>query len=138
MRRRFLLPGFTSTKGVNQGASGQLSGITAAHRIRQDTLHCPEICNLRLNFGEMTCRKVAHLAACVLAVLGRKGQQRADFIEGEPERAGTADESEGPRFGRSVHSPPAGGARRRRQHLDALVIPDGLDIDPGPSGQLTD
>ena len=77
-------------------------------------------------------------AQALLAVLGRKGQQRANFIEGEPEFAGTADKGKCPRFGRAVDPPPAGGARRRGEHLDALVIADGLDIHPTPSGQFAD
>src|SRR5260370_20315538 len=70
--------------------------------------------------------------------MGGKGQQGANFVEGESELAGTADEGEGSRFGRAVDPTPAGGARRRRQHLDALIVTDGLDIDPGTPGQFAD
>ena len=57
---------------------------------------------------------------------------------GESEFAGTANKGERPRLGRAVDASAAGGPRRQGQHLDALIVSDGLDIDAAPPGQFAD
>jgi hypothetical protein len=86
----------------------------------------------------MTIREFARLCASALAVPGGKGKQGANFVEGESEFAGTADKGKCPRFHRAIDPSPIGGARRRGEHLDALIISDGFDIHAGPSGQFAD
>jgi len=57
-----------------------------------------------------------------------EGKQSANLLKSEPEVAGSPDESQRPCFGRSVDPSPARRSGRCRQHFDALVIADGLDI----------
>jgi len=45
--------------------------------------------------GKVTSGQLADLGAGVCAVISGKGQQGANFIEGEPEFARTSDEGEG-------------------------------------------
>ena len=78
----------------------------------------------------MTRCNLAHLAAGVVAILSRNGQKGANFVEREPELARTPDESQAPYFRRPVDTPSTGGAWRRGQYLDALVVANGLNIDP--------
>src|SRR5205807_1862626 len=91
-----------------------------------------------LNLPKMGCCKLARLGTCLLPVLSRKSEQRPDFIEGEPEFARAADKSEGARLSRAVAPSATHGARRRGQHLDPLVIPDGLDVDSCLPGEFAD
>src|SRR5215472_3499741 len=93
--------------------------------------HCVEIGNLCSNVRKVTRCNLAHLAAGIVTIFGRNGQQGANFVERKPKFARTPDESQAPYFSRSVDTPPTGGAWRRGQHLDALVVANGLNIDPG-------
>ncbi len=60
-----------------------------------------------------------------------EAEQGTDVFERETKFARPADEAEYPHIPVAIDTPPAGGARRRGQHLDPLVITDRLDIDPG-------
>jgi len=71
-------------QGVDERASGRFTSIAAAHRVRQHTLHGPEIGNLRLDIRKVARRELMYFGASVLSVLGGKSQQRANFIEGKP------------------------------------------------------
>ena len=73
-----------------------------------------------------------------LAILSRKSQQGANLIEAEASLARAADKREGSCFDRPVHPPPAGSARWRGEHLDALVVANDLNIDPGTPRKLAD
>jgi hypothetical protein len=68
-----------------------------------------ELLKIAAPLQKMADRELTYLGASPAAVFGRKDQQCANFIEGEPELARTADEGKCPRFGRAVDPPPAGG-----------------------------
>src|SRR5262249_6562656 len=67
-----------------------------------------------------------------------EAKQGADLVEREPEFPRAAHEGEDAPFGRAVNAPTVGRARRQRQHLDLLIVADGLDLDTGQPGELAD
>src|SRR6516162_1357036 len=115
-----------------------LASVAACHSVRQNPLHRVQVGNLRSDLGQVPPRDRARFAACPAAVLGGQREQCADFAEREAELASAADESERPAFGPAIDPPAAGGAPRRGQELNPLIIADGLDADCGPSRQLAD
>ena len=125
-------------EGVEHRTPGRVASIAAPHRIRQDTFHRLEVCDLGTDFGEVSRRELAHLGTGVAGTPSRKGQQGANFAEGEPELASAMDKGKDPYVGRPVDTPPTGRTRRCRQHLDPLIVADGLDVDPGPPGKFAD
>src|SRR5262249_50403287 len=86
--------GERSRERVDQRTALHLACVATLHSIRQHTRHCAEIDNLCPNVRQVTRCNLAHLAAGVLAIVGGKGQQGANFVEREPELAGTPDESQ--------------------------------------------
>jgi len=59
-------------EGVEHWTSGRFACIAAPHRIRQDTLHRLEVCDLSTDFGEVSRRQVTHFGARFAATFGRK------------------------------------------------------------------
>src|SRR5262245_66243058 len=65
-----------------------------------------------------------------------KPHQSPDLFKREPEFSRAPYESQSADVRRIVHPPATCSARRRRQHLDAFVISDGLDVYAGEAGYL--
>ena len=84
----------------------------------------------------MVRRELTNLGAHFTPVIGGKREQRTDFVKAKPELACTADESKRAGLDFTVGPPPTGGAWRMWHHVDALVVADGLDVDPGAPGKF--
>jgi hypothetical protein len=72
--------------------------------LRQDGLKLHEISELVPNVRQMCARDPVHVSTW-RAPWPSQGKHGANFLESEPEVAGSPDESQYPRFGRSVDSP---------------------------------
>src|SRR5712691_446040 len=72
-----------------------------------------------------------HLRARTLALVGQL-EECPDLVDGEAERAGTADEGQSLEMVRPVQPITAGASRGRGQEPNALVVADRLDIAAGP------
>ena len=123
---------------VDEGTAGCPTGIAALHGIRQHALQCAKIGNFRPNLRKVTDCKLTCFGAYLVAVPGGEDEQGSDFVKAEPEFAGTSDKGEDARLGHAVGPSSIGGPGRSRNHLDTLVIADGLDIDAGAPGEFAD
>src|SRR3989442_397271 len=119
-------------------ASGELAGIAQLHGLCQEVLHGAQIGDFCADVGKVHSRDLAHLGAGPFAVVRGQPEEDADFVKGETEFTGSADERQRAALSGAVDPPPAGGAWRRRQDLDALVIADGPNIYPGPPRHFAD
>ena len=85
---------------------------------------------------------------CAIAILctsaheARSGPPRANKARissrVNPRSRGAPDEGQCSSFGRSVEPPTVRRSARRRQHFDALVVADGLNVHAAVLGKLTD
>src|SRR6266481_8130573 len=84
----------------------------------------------------MSAGEVSDFDARLMPAFGGKPEQGADFIEGKSEFPCAPDKGQSATLRLAVEPPPAGSARRVRHHVDALVVADGLDVDPGAPGEF--
>src|SRR5712691_10595897 len=84
---------------------------------------------MRGNFPDLAARRISGTA---------QAEQGADFLERETELARSADEGKDSNVGRSVHPAAVFRALRHRQHLDPLIVADGLDVYARQAGQPAD
>src|SRR5260221_481421 len=65
-------------------------------------------------------------------------QQGADFVERKAQFTRAPNEDQDAMVGRVINPATAGGARRRRQQFDPLVVADGFNIYPAALRKLAD
>jgi hypothetical protein len=56
-------------ESVDYRTTRQLTGSTAPHGVRHDKLHGSQIGYFCPNLGQVTCRELAYLSACVLRII---------------------------------------------------------------------
>src|SRR5258708_3883916 len=96
-----------------------------------------QVADFRADVTAVARGDVADLAAGDFARSG-EGEQGPDVLDRKTELARPADETQYSRVPDAKDTPAAGGARRRGQHLDPLVIADRLDVDAGAPRELAD
>src|SRR6266404_6685477 len=126
----------TGIQNIEHRAVGGSALRALSDRFRQDSFELDEVGELTTNARQMGARYLMHVGAR-RAFWPSQGQQGANLLKRESEVTGTPDESQCPFFGWPVDPPPVRRAWRRRQHFDALVIADGLDVHAAVLGQLT-
>ncbi len=100
----------------------------------ENPLHAPEDFQLKFNLREPVSRDASDRIA-IGAVL--ELQQLADFLQRKAQLLCMLDEADAiDQADRVVTECP--GARRNRQQLSVLVVPDGLDADIGGAGEAAD
>src|SRR5262249_20141485 len=122
---------------VQHGTIGYVLAGTFRDSPAQYAFELCEVSDLRTDIVEMMLGDGAHLGAGRPARPG-ESEQGADFVQRKAQLPSTPDESEDARFLRSIDAVPAGGASRRGEHLDFLVIADGLDVHAGPAREFAD
>ena len=117
-----------------------VGGIEATGAARQPGEFGAQPCELTDPIVELGCPAVDQVADVVARGLTpfSKGEHAADLTKGEPAGLRGADESEPTEDRLVVTAVPVGGAGRRRQQAEVLVVADGLGRHSGAVGDLTD
>ena len=131
------LLGASDIENVQNGTIRCGCSSASGHCFRQQPLELAKISNLGTDIVQMLRGNVANLAA---RHLGRASQpdQCADFIEREAQLTRPTNERQDAEMIGVIDATATRCARRRWQHLDPLVVPDGFDINRRQFRQLTD
>jgi hypothetical protein len=96
-----------------------------------------ELQDALIEVGGVALKQVGDMGAGGLPVVA-EGDDLADLAQGEADRLGSPDEPEAPQDRLVVAAVARGGAGRRGQDADLLVVADGLGRDVCLVGELTD
>jgi hypothetical protein len=136
-RPRRLGGGALTEQGVDDRALRHVAVTASIGHGFQDALDPPQIGDLPTHGGKVVHRHFIDLAAGICAAVDEV-EQGADVVEAEAQFPAAPYEGEALHLFGVVGAMPALRARRLRHNADALVIADGLDVDAGPAGYLSD